>query len=109
MLAIKHILFPIDFSERTCGAAPFVRTMAQRFGARITLMSAVSPYWQSASGDPAAAALVDMGEIERNLKLRLNGVLLNDFAGLKVNRVAEIGDPAEAITRYAHDHRTDLI
>ena len=43
MLTIKHILFPIDFSERTCGAVPFVSAMASRFGAHITLMSVMSP------------------------------------------------------------------
>jgi hypothetical protein len=44
MLAIKHILFPIDFSERCCGAVPFVETLATRFGAKITLLSVAAPY-----------------------------------------------------------------
>jgi nucleotide-binding universal stress UspA family protein len=109
MLAIKHILFPIDFSERCCGAAPFVRAMAQRFGSRITLMSVLSPFWQAASGDPSAAVLVDMDEIKRDLEARLNGVFLNDFAGLTVNRVAEINEPAQAITSYAHNEGVDMI
>ena len=30
MTGIKHILFPIDFSERCCAAAPFVEAMASR-------------------------------------------------------------------------------
>jgi nucleotide-binding universal stress UspA family protein len=109
MLAIKHILFPIDFSERSCGAAPFVRAMAQRFGARITLMSVVSPFWQAASGDPSTAVLVDMDELKRDLEARLKRAFLNEFAGLAVNRVAEISDPAEAITRQAHTEGADLI
>jgi len=109
MLAIKHILFPIDFSERCCGAAPFVRAMAQRFGARITLMSVVSPFWQAASGDLSGAVLVDMDEIKRDVEARLNGALVKEFAGLSVNRVAEISDPAEAITHYAQTEGVDLI
>jgi len=109
MLAITRILFPIDFSERSCGAAPFVRDMAQRFGSRITLMSVISPFWQAASGDLPGMALAEMGELKRNLEMRLNGVFVKEFAGLKVERVAEIGEPAEAITRCAHTEVVDLI
>lgn len=109
MLAIKNILFPIDFSERSCGAAPFVRSMAQRFGARITLMSVISPFWQAASGDLSGAIPVDMDEIKRDLEARLKSAFTKEFEGLPVTRVAEISDPAEAITRYAHHEGADLI
>ena len=110
MLAIKNILFPIDFSERCCGAAPFVRAMAQRFGARITLMSVLSPFWQTASsGDLSGSLVVDMDELKRDLEMRLDGAFTREFADLKVDRVAEIGDPAETITLYAHTQGADLI
>jgi nucleotide-binding universal stress UspA family protein len=109
MLAIKHILFPIDFSERCCRAVPFVRAMAERFGARITLLSAVSPFWQAGAGDPSASLLVDLNEVKLDLENRLNTSLVHEFAGLSVDRVAEIADPAEAITRYAHTQGVDLI
>ena len=110
MLAIKNILFPVDFSERCCGAAPFVRAMAQRFGARITLMSVVSPFWQTAaSGDLSGSMVVDMDELKRDLELRLDGAFVREFADLTVERVAVIGDPAESITRYAHTQGADLI
>jgi nucleotide-binding universal stress UspA family protein len=110
MLAIKNILFPIDFSERCCGAAPFVHAMAQRFGARITLMSVVSPFWQSASsGDLSGSLVVDTDELKRDLEMRLDGAFRREFADLTVDRVAEIGDPAETITRYAHTQGVDVI
>jgi nucleotide-binding universal stress UspA family protein len=110
MLAIKNILFPIDFSQRCCGAAPFVRAMALQFGARITLMSVISPFWPSASsGDLSGSLAVDVDELKRDLKMRLEGAFVRDFAGLAVDRVAEIGDPAEVITRYAHTQGADLI
>ena len=51
MFTIQQILFPVDFSERTCGAAPFVAAVARRFGARITLMSVAPPQWYAAMGD----------------------------------------------------------
>jgi len=109
MLAIKRILFPIDFSERCCGAAPFVRAMAQRFGARITLLSAVSPFWQAGGGGFSGTVLVDVDELQRDLEGRLDDAFVKEFVGLAVDRVAEISDPAEAITRYAHSEGADLI
>ena len=109
MLAIKNILFPIDFSERCCGAAPFVRAMAQQFGARITLMHVVTPFWQVASGDLSGALVVDIDEMKRDAEGRLNGAFTREFADLTVDRVAEIGDPAEVITSYAHTQGIDLI
>jgi nucleotide-binding universal stress UspA family protein len=83
--------------------------MAQRFGARITLMSVVAPFWQAASGDLSGALMVDMAELKRDAELRLNGAFTREFADLKVDRVAEIGDPAETITSYAHNQGADLI
>jgi nucleotide-binding universal stress UspA family protein len=109
MLGIKHILFPIDFSERCCGAAPFVQAIATRFGAKITLMTVMNPVWQTGMGDPAAAAVIDMEELRHDLEMRLAGTFVREFAGIPVERVAEVGDPAEAITRFAHAQGTDLI
>src|SRR5215469_4405852 len=57
MLAIKHILFPIDFSERCCAAVPFVDAIASRFGAKITLMSVAAPYWYTGS-DPGVPMVI---------------------------------------------------
>lgn len=108
MLAIKHILFPIDFSERCCGAAPFVQAMATRFGAKITLISALQPVWQTGLGEGATVP-VDMDELKRNLETRLRGAFVREFEGIPVHRIVEIGDPAAVITRFAHTEGADLI
>jgi nucleotide-binding universal stress UspA family protein len=107
MLAIKHILFPIDFSERCCGTAPFVRALASRLGAKITLLTAVAPIWQAGLGEGAIP--VDMTELRQDLAMRLNDTFVPEFEGLTVQRIAEIGDPAEVITRFAHTKGADLI
>jgi len=108
MLAIKHILFPIDFSERCCSAAPFVQAMANRFGAKITLISALPPVWQTGLGEGATIP-VDMNELKADLEMRLSGAFVRQFAGIPVHRVAEIGDPAAVITRFAQTEGVDLI
>jgi len=107
MLAIKHILFPIDFSERCCGAVPFVDSIARRFGAKITLISAAAPYWYA--GDPGVPMVVDMDEVKGQLENRLKNTLLSDFKGLEVHRFVDIGEPGEVITQFAHTEGVDLI
>jgi nucleotide-binding universal stress UspA family protein len=107
MLAIKHILFPIDFSERSCGAAPFVDAMASRFGAKVTLISAAPPVWYAGMGDPAAPVFLDDDTLREDIQARLDTAFTREFAHLPVDRVAEVGDPAEVITRFAHSHFAD--
>ena len=41
MPSFKHILFPVDFSEQSCGIAPYVKCMARRYGARVSMLHAV--------------------------------------------------------------------
>jgi len=106
---IRHILFPVDFSERCCAAVPFVESVATRYGARVTLLSVAQPYFYAVMGEPGAMVGVDLGELLRELKERLEGSLTQRFSGLHVERVAELGDPAESITGFAHEHDVDLI
>ena len=41
MFAIRHILFPVDFSERSHSTVPFVATKARDFGAKVTMLAVV--------------------------------------------------------------------
>jgi nucleotide-binding universal stress UspA family protein len=109
MLNIKHILFPIDFSNRCCGAVPFVDAVASRFGAKVTLISVAQPFWYSGMGDPGGPVMIDAEEILEELKSRLAGALVKEFAHLRVERVAELGDPAQVIVNFARNNDVDLI
>ena len=109
MLTMKHILFPIDFSERSCTAAPFVRNLAIRFGSRITLINGVPPIWQAGIGDAGAPIVVDMEDLKRDVEERLSHAFVREFEGIPVERVVEIGDPAAVITHFAQTRAVDLI
>lgn len=111
MLAIKHILFPVDFSDQTRAAAPFVAAMAKQFGAQVTLISALQPYWEIAGGTlvPAGPSMINPAEAEQQLEARLKGALQAELAGIPVQRVAQLGDPAQTITQYARSEGVDLI
>ena len=108
MLPVKHILFPMDFSERCGATAPYVASMARRFGAKITLLNVVTPYWNVPSVE-AAPIIVDIEGVRESMERDLSQSFTDDFAGLTVERSVEIGDPAEIITRFADTHAVDLV
>ena len=109
MLPIKHILFPVDFSNRCCAATPFVAAIASRFGAKVTLLSVAQLFPYAGIGDPGGAVVVDTEEILNELKVRLDSALVKEFAHLPVERIVELGDPARAIVEFAHNNAVDLI
>ena len=109
MPTIKQILFPFDFSEQCSKAVPFVRAMATRFDARITLISVVPPMWEVTSTAMPVMGPVDTQEIERALKSRLDLALAEELAGLSVQQIAKSGDPALKIAEFAHKNGVDLI
>jgi nucleotide-binding universal stress UspA family protein len=109
MTAIKHILFPIDFSERCCAAAPFVDAMASRYNAKVTLISVAQPMYYAGMGDPGGPLLIGTDTILSDLVDRLDHALVSEFSHLEVERVAEIGETARVITDFAHSNKVDLI
>src|SRR4051812_8787795 len=108
MVAIRHILFPVDFSERCRAAAPYVRSMALEFGAKITMLSAVRPVALTGM-EAGAATFVDPEELRFAAQGHLDEFLANDFDALELARKAVVGDPADCITEFAHNQNVDLV
>ena len=65
MPSFKHILFPVDFSDRCTGAVPFVEAMARHHGAKVTLISVAHPYF---TGGFEGAPLIDPEEMRAGLQ-----------------------------------------
>jgi nucleotide-binding universal stress UspA family protein len=107
-MLIKHILFPMDFSPRCCEAAAYVKTIATQFGAKVTLISG-APFSYAAVGYPELPVVIDTDELLQDVKERLNSALVTEFAGLQVERVAAVGEPAQVITNFARTSKVDLI
>ena len=109
MLTIKHIVFPVDLSERSCSTAPFVSAMGRRLGAEVTLIS-VAPFLPyCAAVEPGMVTMLDYDRMKNDLQVMLDGALVGEFKDVCVRRIAEVGTPAEIITRIAHDEKADLI
>jgi nucleotide-binding universal stress UspA family protein len=109
MTGFKHILFPIDFSDRCCGAVPFVEAFASRYKAKVTLISVAQPIYYAGMVDPGGPIVMSVDTMLSDLKERLDSALTREFAHLRVERIAEIGDPARVITEFAHNQGVDLI
>jgi nucleotide-binding universal stress UspA family protein len=106
MPTIKHIVFPIDFSDRCAVAVPFVADMARRHNAKITLISIAHPFY---AGGLAGASIVDPQVVLDSVKADLASTFVKEFDGLPVTRVAELGDPVQEIVDFVHDNNVDLV
>ncbi len=109
MATIKHILFPYDFSKAGQLASRFVRTTAQKFDAKVTLMAVMPPIWNAMPMGAPAMVTIDEPQMEAELKSRLDRALTAELAGLCVQRLTERGDPAARIVEFAHTGSVDLI
>jgi nucleotide-binding universal stress UspA family protein len=109
VLTVKRILFPYDFSAQANQAAPFVRALADRLHASVTLLSVVPPAWEPPPAGMPPLAGNEPPEWKKALQEQLNGVLLEEFHGLDVERIAEAGDPAIRIVRCAEARQADLV
>ena len=110
----SHILVPTDFSDASKLAAQGARLLAERFGARVTLLHVHDPEALRAPirvsyGPERLEALEAQirGEIEAHLQTCRDTAL----ADLEhVDRIIlEAASPAEAICAWARNHGVDLI
>jgi len=106
MPRIKHILFPVDFSDRSDGAAPFVAAMAAKHDARVTLLTAAHANY---AGGLAGAPMIDPQTILDAVQAQLDGTYLKEFAGLNVTRLTMPGEPAREIVDFAAANQVDLV
>ncbi len=106
MPRIKHILFPVDFSDRSNGAAPFVAAMAAKHDARVTLLTAAHANY---AGGLAGAPMIDPQAILDAVQEQLDGTYVEEFRGLSVNRVTLPGEPAREIIDFVAANQVDLV
>jgi nucleotide-binding universal stress UspA family protein len=108
MTKFHHILFPVDFSSRCCAVRPYVRSMAQQFHSKVTLLHVVQiPTAWYAGMDCGYPIQLDVPAIEQAAKDELNAFF--DPSDGVVNKVNKLGDPASEIVQFAEQNRVDLI
>ena len=108
MPGFRHILFPVDFSDRCRFLRPFVKSMAQRFDSKITLLHIVQiPAIWYGGFDGGYPMMLDVPEMEDAAGIELNA-FFEPFDGV-VDQVVKSGEPAQEITEFAAHHQVDLI
>jgi nucleotide-binding universal stress UspA family protein len=123
MPSIKHILFPVDFSQQSCGIAPYVACMASRYRARVSMLHAIELSVPPYPGWPAYGPVVDVPITEdlreqweqarqdmvEEVNQRVDSFLSSEFQSIATTRLVRQGASAEVIAEYAEKENVDLI
>ncbi len=108
---LTKILLPVDFSDRSYGAARYGRTLAHHFGSEVWLLHVMlPPHYEYASMEVGSALFTEF-YLNRSEQIRkeLADFAALEFAGCNVNAEVLEGDPARAIVARAHEEKVDLI
>lgn len=110
MPIFKHILFPVDFSDRCYAIRPFVASMARQHDARVTLMHVIQipTGWYSGMETPYPI-LFDISAMKQKAQKELDVFFESPEHAIKKEFVVEDGDPAEHIVSYAEKTGVDLV
>jgi nucleotide-binding universal stress UspA family protein len=111
MIAFKRILFPVDFSDQSRAVVPYVKAMAERFGAELVVLHVID-LPQSWLGSPEAAAwgaLINADRLRVQGKVAIDRFLAQEFARISVRGEVGEGDAAAEIADYVQNELTDLI
>ena len=111
MQSLFRILLPVDFSERSVGAAHYAGSLASHFGCELVLVHVlVPPQYEFGAVDIAGSMLA---ELCRDRVVQANNDLANflisELAGIDVRRIVLEGDPSGSIVDFAHNEHCDLI
>jgi len=111
MIAIERILFPTDLSQQSLKTLPFVKSMACRFHAEVSLLHVLeSPLSMYSPAEAMAwANLVNIDEIRETRRSAFERFGAQELEGVSVRREFAEGDPAAEINYYVRKNNIHLI
>lgn len=110
MAAFQHILFPVDFSERSKLLCPYVKAWTDQFHAKLTLLNVVGVPLDTFGGvDRSFPVMFDYPELEPVVKKRLAEFMQAPCGPGNPQIEVALGDPAVIISDYARQNGVDLI
>jgi nucleotide-binding universal stress UspA family protein len=111
IMQIPKIVLPVDFSDRSIGAAQHAKALACRFHSEVHVVNVVDlrvwGMYGFTNDEPAADRFAP--ECKRFAQEQIEGYLDDELSGLKVKRVLLYGDPAREIVKYADSEQASLI
>jgi nucleotide-binding universal stress UspA family protein len=111
MLSFRRILFPVDLSDQSRRAAPFVSAMVERFHSDLILIHVMQiPAAMYAPPEAGTwAVLSNEQRMRESVEQNFNTFLRDEFSQFSVERVFLEGDPATEIAEYARTEQIGLI
>ncbi|HLK22327.1 MAG TPA: universal stress protein [Bryobacteraceae bacterium] len=111
MISFSRILFPVDLSQQSRDAAPFVKALAKRCQSQLSLLHVVEvpPTWYGASGEAAICEWMDWPELLETRRRELQAFQDQELRDIAVEPCVQSGDAAGIIARVAHQKHVDLI
>jgi nucleotide-binding universal stress UspA family protein len=107
---IKEVVFPVDFSQRSVEACPYVAAVTRRFGAKLTLLHVVeSAPPPSSPSDPLDTASETLRVRQQAANNALAAFQQQYIPHVPSEAVVLAGDPAACIVTYAGDSKDRLI
>ena len=103
MFSVDKVLFPIDFSERSAGAARCVKALTSRFGSEVTMLHVLPPpHYEFSALEVGGTVLNELfANRAAQVQRELDEYLVEEFAGTNPKRVLLEGDPAGKIVGQA--------
>jgi nucleotide-binding universal stress UspA family protein len=109
-MQLNNIVFPVDFSDRSYAAAPFIHSMARRYEATVSLVHVIPPvpplYFETGAIYPID---FDGEAVASSFEIRLREFADEQFPHLKSDCTVLKGDPATTIVEFAQAAGADLI
>jgi nucleotide-binding universal stress UspA family protein len=110
MLALKKILLPVDFSDKSAAVAHYAKAFALRFRSEVTLLHVIQAVELIGTPEVGVVSVIDLNaERLAAVEARLDEFLSAELEGLPVRRVVTDGDPAHQIVQHAHNDHVDLV
>ena len=101
-VALKNILFPTDFSERSAAALPYAAAVARHYQAKVYLAHVMEPALATAAGAP----LPNAKAAEREMAILDRCDLLN---GIPYEALVEEGEIWDVLSEMIRQREIDLI
>jgi len=109
-MRIHNILFPVDFSDRSKAAAPFVHRLAKLYDANVTLLHSCEPLPMAAA--PLCLSYPEVSnfeELEAEQRTMLLKFATSELPRIPFSVVVQTGPPADLIRSTAAAIHADLV
>ena len=111
MALLERILLPVDFSERSYGAARYIEALADKKETGIFLVHVTTPLSYELSALDVGGTVLNELNADRTAELQeqLDRFGAEELKSYRVERHLVEGDPAKRIVEFAHERRVSLI